>query len=122
MKRGGRRWLCAILLALVVLAGCGENYASSEYTGSWRAATGEMGGASVALDDLSVKFSYRLEADGSVQMQLGRTEKSGRWTPGKNGITLSLEDEDQTYTFKESDDGDLVGDIDGLTLTFEKSK
>ena len=113
--------LCAVILIGVCVmssaCGGGAKYKDSKYLGKWNATKAEYMDMELGVEEiLGGEFSFTLTEDGKVAMKVVDDEQSGKWEEIEEGIRL---DGDEDMTFKDQE-GKLVVDYQGVTLTFEK--
>ncbi len=123
MKRSISILLVTVLLFSVVLAGCSKK---SELLGKWTLTSAEADGKPVPeeqLEQFGMKdYTIEFKAKGKAELKAGANsidadykEKDGEITVSEPGKGKS--DDDLIFKLK---DGKLSGDMDGVTMVFEK--
>ncbi|MEA4923591.1 MAG: hypothetical protein VB031_09635 [Eubacteriaceae bacterium] len=109
--------ILSVVLLVAVLTACGADYSDSGYTGKWKATTASMSGMELSVEEAIGEVTLELESNGNATITISDKDAGGDWEPTDGGITLK--DSSDEMTFKDKD-GKLVGEMSGITLTFEK--
>ncbi|WP_283170061.1 hypothetical protein [Curtanaerobium respiraculi] len=132
MKAATKRSLFAVLLALAVaaciaLVGCGDNTAKykEKFIGTWNLTemtspdTGTITADDLALFGMTVTMT--ITDDGKAKLSMLDESMEMEWkVDNEKQITLK-DNEGATGSFKLGDDGLLVGEEDGTSMTFKKA-
>ena len=110
--------LLAVILLAALLAACGDKYADSEYTGTWKCVAGKMKGVSISADKVTEEFNIILDEDGSAEAVIDGGSSQGEWEESGDGVTIKSGDDSLTFKKKNSK---LVYRARGVSLIFKKS-
>ena len=116
--------LCSALLVLscVVMLGCSsgkKDVSDSKYVGTWKAVSAEVMGQKMTIEEVleGKEAILVLNGDGTGTMDADGESSKFTWVETSEGPKASG---DVNITFKENEDGLLVGDLMFAKLFFEK--
>ena len=116
--------LCSALLvmACVVMLGCSsekKDVSNSKYVGTWKAVSAEVMGQKMTIEEVleDKEAILVLNNDGTGTLEASEDVSKFTWVETSEGPKASG---DVNITFKENEDGQLVGDLMFAKLFFEK--
>ena len=110
--------MLVVVLLTVLLAACGDKYADSEYTGTWKCVSGKMKGVSISADKVTDEFNIILDEDGSAEAVIDGGSSQGEWEESGDGVTIKSGEDSLIFKKKNNK---LVYRSKGVSLLFEKS-
>ena len=116
--------LCSALLVMscVIMLGCSsekKDVSNSKYVGTWKAVSAEVMGQKMTPEEVfeGAEVILVLNADGTGTLQANEEPSAFTWVETSKGPKASG---DVNVTFKEDENGQLVGDLTIAKLYFAK--
>ena len=111
-----------VVMSICMLAGCSGGLSDSQYVGTYQMVGAKMNGVELTkeeLDQTGAKATIVLNGDASVTMTVNEQTTTGTWKESDNGVTISYEDgsDPAEFTMK---DGMLTGTANGMEMSFQK--
>ena len=118
-----KRWICAVMAFVMVLAlcACGESASepASPYAGVWTAVSAKFGDTDVPIEEVFADgMVLELQDNGVCQLTLGDESDPGSWSETEGNITISDGENDLTGTVSEEA---IVLDISGMDITLTRN-
>lgn len=109
----------AVMMSVVVLAGCGGKAEPTGYEGHYESVSGEMMGITLTGEDIA-GWAIDLKEGGKGTMEVEGESAGMKWTLEGNQVTVSVEGEEMVGTIEGNQlvFDDILGM--GMKITFEK--
>ncbi|MDO4519260.1 MAG: hypothetical protein Q4B47_03025 [Eubacteriales bacterium] len=114
MKKINTALLACLMIAVIMLSGCGKDYSNSPYVGTWKGVSASTAGMELSIEEYFGSFILTFDAKGKASVEMNGETQSGKWDESENGVLV-----DKELNFV-NDGGKLVYEQDNVTVTFEK--
>ncbi len=120
MKRLCLAFSFAIVLAFC-MTGCGTDLSDSKYVGTWNATTAEYAGVELKTSDIFGEISVTFESNGKATFTVNKEDATATWSESDdgNGVILKNDNEDESLDASTGAESITFTETGDGTLTLE---